>query len=333
MQRSVEFFSSALADYKDQNKIYVTEKRHGANFSFVVTNDSVQHASRNGLISNQGDFYKDYEVIVEKYQDNIVNLFHFLKKKGVAMQSISVFGEMFGGYHPLSPVKYNRSRINKGVIYTADIEFEVFDIAVRYTDDTIAFLSQDTMYSFCEKFRIPTVPLVKICDSLLEALSLDPNFYTPAPLDMYAKTAHPPMIENNYVEGCVIKPNVALYEPNGSRIMLKMKSKKFLEKKKQRVHIDKPEIPQNLKNLMEQASQYITLARFENVVSKDGHDPRHDMELFGRVLGSFTKDVIDDFLKEADDFISLGKSDQKIVTKEIAILCASFLKGVVNIPQ
>ena len=45
---------------------------------------------------------------------------------------------------------------------------------------------------------------------------------------------------------------------------------------------------------------------------------------FGKLLGLFTKDVIDELYK--DEVLNIKKSDKKLITKQISVICANFIR-------
>ena len=65
----------------------------------------------------------------------------------------------------------------------------------------------------------------------------------------------------------------------------------------------------------------------DNVVSKMGEIDSWTKS-FGIILGNFTKDALEDFMKEhGKEYDSLEKSEQKILNKKVNQLCANCIKG------
>ena len=71
--------------------------------------------------------------------------------------------------------------------------------------------------------------------------------------------------------------------------------------------------------------QYVTENRLNNAVSKIGEiDIPKDM---GKLIGLFSKDTLDDFLKEhSGEYAAIEKSEQKILNKHINILTTKMIK-------
>ncbi|GBB87326.1 hypothetical protein RclHR1_13770004 [Rhizophagus clarus] len=112
----------SIGNYKDSNKIVeilrseeildkcdwvVSEKIHGANFSFITNGNSVVCAKRSGIIKPEEIFFC-YQKVYEKYKDSIMKLWkemdHQQEIRGLNNQII-VYGELFGGYYPHPHVK------------------------------------------------------------------------------------------------------------------------------------------------------------------------------------------------------------------------------------
>jgi len=82
-----------------------------------------------------------------------------------------------------------------------------------------------------------------------------------------------------------------------------------------------------LKALIVEGETYVTENRLANVVSHIGevHFPKD----FGKVMGLFSKDVLEDYLKEHGNlYTALEKSEQKLLTKELNKFCTALVKQV-----
>ena len=101
--------------------------------------------------SIENHFYKDYLDQVREQvpadmqwvvQEKVISLFNHLKQDCPDMQSVSVFGELFGGSYPHPDVQRvgRLTMIQKGVYYAPDHEFYGFDIYV-FTNDGGYYLS------------------------------------------------------------------------------------------------------------------------------------------------------------------------------------------------
>ena len=79
--------------------------------------------------------------------------------------------------------------------------------------------------------------------------------------------------------------------------------------------------------MIEEGETYVTENRLANVVSHIGevHFPKD----FGKVMGLFSKDVLEDFLKEHGNlYTALEKSEQKLLNKELIKFCTALVKQV-----
>ncbi|MDR2586004.1 MAG: hypothetical protein LBC84_07300, partial [Prevotellaceae bacterium] len=124
---------------------------------------------------------------------------------------------------------------------------------------------------------------------------------------------------------------VPTYLHNGARILLKNKNERFAEKKSIKKRTPKlfvePSYSKELNNLLLVVEEYVTKNRLNNVVSKIGQIsvPKDT----GKLIGLFSKDVLDDFLKEhSSPYALLEKSEQKILNKHINTLATALIKEV-----
>ena len=88
----------------------------------------------------------------------------------------------------------------------------------------------------------------------------------------------------------------------------------------------------NFNKLIEKADLYITENRLDNVISHIGevHIPKE----LGKLLGMYSKDIIEDFLKEnSTDFYNLDKMEQKSFTKQVNQLALKVIKTKYGMPQ
>ena len=127
----------------------------------------------------------------------------------------------------------------------------------------------------------------------------------------------------------MIRPVVPQYLRNGSRVLIKSKNTRFAEKKavKARNKVFSEPIPQSeeLKFLIEEVDTYITENRLNNVISHIGEVslPKD----FGKIMGLYSKDILDDFLKEyGGKYGALDKCEQKNFNKALNKLSTDFVK-------
>lgn len=299
-----------VSDYYKQNgkqtDWIVTEKVHGANFSFWLSSldDSIniQVAKRSGLIESDEKFF-NYRSVLEKYSKTLISMYEKLGCK-----TLVVYGELFGG------------NIQSGMPYQLDQDFVAFDVIV----DGIA-QKKTEIFSTLRSFNIPVVPVIGIFNTLKDALDTNESFDS-----LLSRNEFDGKIEHKEAEGLVIEPNDPMYAPNGSRIYLKKKTKRFLEKGGNQNAENK--IPTTLsdqvRSLMQSSAEYITESRFQSVVSKIGEVSIKDI---GKVMGLMTQDIIEDVEKDYSLDIKSwfkDKQDSKIYSKHLMRSVQDFIKPI-----
>ena len=277
---------------------------HNSNFSFIITEESVitenvgevstvniRCAKRTGLIED-GEKFFNYKPVLEKYRKGLEDLFKYCQDTRNA-KVVTLFGELFGG------------NIQKGMCYSLEQDFVAFDLVVDGTpkDKNIAF-------GILMNFKIPTTPVIGIYDSLQDALEVNESFTSKLIRDGFDGDD-----EHKEVEGVVIEPCQPSYTKNGSRVYLKKKTKRFLEKsgKPNIKHKIVEALPQEVLDVLMTACMYITKPRFEAVCSKIGEVTINDI---GKVTGLTTKDIIDDMVKDGL-VIPESKQFHKLLQKEV----------------
>ena len=320
-----EFMEKVVAEMPQDLEYVVQEKVHGTNTCFLCDGKDVKFAKRTSVLAEDEQFY-NYPELVERYKDKVIKLFECVKSRYSETMQISIFGEMFGGLYPHDGVKAKRnvSQIQKGVCYSPEHEFYGFDIYL-FAEENSRFLSVDEVNELFENegfFYAKTL----FRGTLAECLKY-PNAFQ----SKIAEWLGLPAIENNICEGVVIRPVVPMYLRNGSRVLIKNKNERFAEKKskKKRNKIFAEPIPysEKLKALITEGEAYVTENRLTNVVSHIGevHFPKD----FGKVMGLFTKDVLNDFLKEyGGSYSALDKCEQKSLNKELNKFCTALVKQV-----
>ena len=322
---SREFMEHVVAEMPQDLEYVVQEKVHGANTSFLCDGETLRFAKRTSMLEEGEQFY-DYPELLERYRDRVLKLFGDIKAKYPEVTHISVFGEMFGGLYPHDGVKTKQkvSLIQRGVCYTPDHEFYGFDIYL-FTEAGGRFLPVDEVNEIFETngfFYAKTL----FRGTLTECLK-QPNAFQ----SKIAEWLGLPAIEDNICEGIVIRPVTPMYLRNGSRVLIKSKNERFAERKsaKRRTKLFVEPVPysEELKALIVEGETYVTENRLANVVSHIGevHFPKD----FGKVMGLFSKDVLEDFLKEHGNlYVALEKSEQKLLNKELNKFCTALVKQV-----
>jgi Rnl2 family RNA ligase len=303
----------------------VQEKVHGANFCFATDGATVVAGKRTGFVDADESFY-GHEKLLERYSAKILTTFELVKAAYPDTLTVTIFGEMCGGNYPHREVT-NDSRIQsiqKGVYYCPDHEFYAFDLYVANAD-TARFLAVDETNALFEKagFLYARTLFTGTLDECLK----HPNAFQ----SHIAEWLGLPPIDDNICEGIVIRPVEPLYFHNGARLLLKSKNSRFAEKKAVRKRVkdpsDAPVYSEALQNLLDISDEYVTENRLNNVVSKIGtvSMPRET----GKLIGLFSKDILDDFLKEhSAAYHSLEKDEQKILNKHINSEAATLIKSI-----
>lgn len=276
----------------EDEEYIITEKLHGANYSFTVVVEggivvSVIPAKRSGYIHSDEKFY-NHRPVYEKYVDKVTKLaLSLLKDKSMSDGIIVVYGELYGG------------NIQGGMAYPLEQDFAGFDISVNGQP-----INKLTAFSAMFADDIPTVPVIGYANTLSEALGFNESFITKRLRDDFDVTN--PQSE---AEGIVIEPVNPHYLSTGERVYIKKKTKRFLEKGKNK--IKKPEVVLNdlLSKALEQSLEYINENRYNAVVSKEGNV---DIKMIGKISGLMVQDIITDLIKDGvfEDLKDLGDTSE-----------------------
>lgn len=306
----------------------VQEKVHGSNTSFLCDGTEVRFAKRTSLLDDNDQFY-EFQPLLQVYIPRVLSLFSRIKSLYPGVESVAVFGEMFGGRysHPDVAPKPGITLIQKGVHYTPGHEFYAFDIYIlkngegRYlsVDEANSLFEAEGFFYAATLFRGP----------LAKCLEYPNAFQSKIPQWLGL-----PDIDDNICEGVVIRPVEPQYLRNGSRVMIKNKNERFAEKKsaKQRNKLFDTPAPccsEALQQLQTEIDAYITINRLNNVVSHIGEVtlPKD----FGKLSGLFAKDILDDFIKEhGESYLALDKSEQKALNRKLTKMAGSFLEKAID---
>ena len=254
----------------------VTEKIHGSNFSIhSAIGDEIHYAKRNSFIGN-GTFF-NYERVVEKHQDSITRLINHLHDVG--LQYVIIYGELCGGRYDGMP-KLQVKAIQKEVQYSNDTEFVVFDIAFMQ-DNKLYYIDQIEIEELCNASGLNCIHHEYIgtlagCLRYAEK-EINRNSIVPEMFDM-------PELETNPIEGFVIKQITGGDQEADKRVVLKIKSEKFKERKP--VKDKKP----RENNYLDESTvaEYININRFNSATSKYGE---YTIKDFGQILQLIAEDI------------------------------------------
>ena len=274
--------------YEDEEYI-ITEKLHGANYSFTVVVEggivvSVIPAKRSGYIHSDEKFY-NHRPVYEKYVDKVSNLaLCLLKDKNMSDGVVTVYGELYGG------------NIQGGMAYPLEQDFAGFDITINGTP-----IDKRKAFSLMNEYEIPTVPVLGVAPSLSDSLVHNESFVTNLLRDGFDVAN-----QQSEAEGIVIEPVNPRYLTTGERVYIKKKTKRFLEKGKNKIEKPKVGLNESLSKLLETSLEYINENRFNAVVSKEGEV---SIKMIGKVAGLMTQDIVVDIIKDEDieNLESLGE--------------------------
>ena len=295
-----------------QDKWVITEKVHGANFSFWVTKDdtgiiNIKCAKRSGWIEEDEKFF-NYKAVLEKYRPMLEKL------RGDVLSDFVVYGELYGG------------NIQNGMCYTLEQDFVAFDMRWIEEGGVLSVpLDKLTVLTLDKDYQIPVVPLIGVYDTFEEALAVEESFISKLLRpDFDGKDVH------KEAEGVVIEPNNPVFEPNGSRVYLKKKTKRFLEKggKPTIKHKSPVVVQESVKNKLEEATVFLNRNRFDSVVSKIGEVNIKDI---GKVMGLLTQDIVVDMEKDLELPAELWfetKGEKVLFMKQLQKIVQDFIKPI-----
>jgi Rnl2 family RNA ligase len=292
----------------------VTNKVHGANFSFWCDGENVLCAKRNGFLKPDDNFY-GFQEIASDYKDRVIKATLDIQSSLNDKVIVVFYGEIFGGSYPHPDVssKVQGTKVQKGVYYCPMNDFYLFDITFNgrfMTFNAVEKIGKKYGFIYAESLFM---------GSFEDCLNFDPVFEDP----LY-KVYGFPKIENNMSEGIVLKPVIPAYFPNGSRCILKNKNPSFNEKtrKKKKVH---KEIPVHLKEKIENISMYVTENRLKNVLS---HSEKIGQKEFGKLMKFFVCDIIEDYEKDNGSIYNgiEDKKEKKVINKALNKMCSDLIR-------
>ncbi len=201
----------------------VTEKIHGANFSFIYQNQQLHFAKRKALLKWTDDFF-GFQTVIQRIENQIIQLFEVLSNDIKATQYI-IYGELFGGYYPHDKVEQNDEvqAIQTGIYYTPDIHFCAFDIAIINEDNQKIYLDYSEALDYFEQFQlVHAQPLFKGNFNEVVEFDIQINSIMPSLFNL-------PQIEPNLIEGIVVKPLAHTHLNLPIRPIIKIKNPVFEE--------------------------------------------------------------------------------------------------------
>lgn len=289
----------------EKTRWVVTEKVHGANFSFVYDKGTLRYAKRRGYLAWSDNFF-GYQCVVSAIEGRMQNLFEDLSAT-VPGTRFTIYGELFGGHYPhpkIAPIE-GVNAIQTGVYYTPEIKFYAFDISVEAEDGLKKYIAYDTAITYFEKFDIfYAKPL--FVGKLSKALDFNPRMNSTIPRQFQL-----PELKSNLMEGVVIKPytHIAIFDKNASRgrPILKVKNAEFDEEDK--FHQAKKwyyNVPEGVASLSEDTAtvvsdmkrRFVTRNRLQSAISKIGPLDFGDTQRVEEIKREFVSDIVEDYPAE-----------------------------------
>ncbi|WP_238586900.1 RNA ligase family protein [Chryseobacterium sp. Leaf405] len=314
MPNNLKKLGLSESDFSKMEKLkwVVTEKVHGANLSFVYENSNLKFAKRKEYLSWTDNFF-GFQLVVSKLEDHILPLFEKLSKE-ITGEKYIVYGELFGGKYPHPEVNPEKDlhAIQTGVYYTPNIEFCAFDIAIE-TDGSGSkyYLDYETSVAYFNRFEIfHAQPL--LIGKFNEAMNFNIRINSSIP-----KEFNLPELQNNLIEGVVIKPFNQKDHTPFSRPIIKLKNPEFDEEEKFHEAEKWSFIPnissktEDLSFIVEELRNYVTQNRLKSAISKIGTLDLNNQLRVSEIKTEFLEDVITDFNENNDHLLNDLSSDEK----------------------
>jgi len=303
----------SIRQYFPQERFLVEEKIHGSNFSLYYDGNELKCAKRSSFIGENANFFQ-FQKIRDENKSSLISLYQDICKEG---EVLTVCGELAGGFynHPDVEKVSGVSKVQSGVQYSPNLFFYVFDVKVNEK-----FLDIHQRNTLLEKHGFFYArPLFE--GNLEECLKYPNDKITTIP-----RLLGLPDIEDNIMEGVVIKPIQCLRFTTGERVILKNKNERFGEKVSRHKHVEKVEEPMNepLKKVYEESFNYVNENRLRNVISKIGQVTQKD---FGLLQKEMNLDVLEEMEKDDIGLSGLDDADRKKFNKLIGRNCAMLIRG------
>ncbi|KAG9302263.1 hypothetical protein G9A89_008754 [Geosiphon pyriformis] len=325
--------SKRIEQYKHENLVnlcewVVSEKIHGSNFSFITNGTEIKCARRMDILDDNESFF-GFQAIKAKLHANIFKLWNVMKIKNLIRgEKVIVYGEIFGGLyrHPdVKPIK-GASITQFGIEYCPQNEFLAFDVF-----DGTDILDFDVMTQVLEDAGLPFLkPMAR--GSFDEVFNYNPDFITTIP----TLFGLPPLpnVKNSRAEGVIIRPVLHLRTQTGSRVILKIKTKDFVE----RVRMKKKEYIKETKEMPKKAFEifyshletFINKNRLTSAISKEGALNDRNMKKMAELV---YQDALEDLLKEdgwPEKYDELNEKTKGIIEKRAISASTKVIREYLN---
>lgn len=268
----------------------VTEKVHGANFSFIYdpVTKMFSYGKRTGQLGPLDNFF-NFKAILPETLPKIEKVVELVESKKPGFSKIICFGELFGGTHPNYTSEF--IPVQKGISYSPNLHWIGFDIYLEKPDGTGAYMD---FVDSIEIFKLAGVlyaePL-KVFTKLSDALNYPIGFQSTIPKKLGYES-----VPNNKAEGIVVRSMTG-------RFIVKIKIPEFSESKYSDNSV-------GTTDLFAIAETHITPNRFANAISKVGPD---DVPLAWSLIVTDILDELD--LPEGKQRKQLGEHLYKTVVQ------------------
>lgn len=309
----------------------ITEKIHGSNTSICYDhiNNTIHYGKRTAFLEKGEKCYNVQECFIG--MDEKIKQIHamYTKEHGVAPDSIIIFGEICGGSypHPDVPRDTHASKVQKGVYYSNTNKWVAFDIAIKLPNqEHYTYYSSKQFFDTCEQLGIQAVPLLAIVRTLNEALEYPNNQKSV----MYRHFGLP-KLEDNIMEGVVIRPFKTDVFMGQSRVILKNKNDKFKEKSREKRPDIYKDIPEDVAKVKAELETYVTENRVYNVLSHFGEMSKSEkIQKLGMLIAETNKDIISEAERDGVfNILQNRKGDFKMVTKSLNSQVANLVKKII----
>lgn len=290
----------------------VTEKIHGANFSFVYEDSVLKFAKRKEYL-HWGDDFFGFQIVASRIEEQVLQLFEQLSLDFSA-QKYTLYGELFGGDYPHTEVEQdsNFKAVQTGVYYKPDVDFCAFDIAFEMEEGSKEYLSYEAAIEYLEEFQILYAKPLLI-GKMNEVMDFDTriNSVLPEKFDL-------PPLEDNLIEGIVIKPYQALSNNfSKTRPILKIKNLEFEEQEKYH-QAEKwsfegkiSSLSIELDFLLTDIRTYVTQNRLESAISKIGVLDKTNLGRLEEIEKEFLEDTFQDFNEDNNQILNELTEEQR----------------------
>ncbi len=332
MPKNLKGLNLSEKEQHDLNKLkwVVTEKVHGANFSFVYEHHRLLFAKRKDYLKWGDDFF-GFQAVAAEMEDRVTGLFEQLERDIPANRYI-IYGELFGGKYPhpdVAPDPHVQA-IQTGVYYSPSVRFCAFDIAIETADDVKTYLDYDVSMDYFERFGIFYAKAL-FSGKWNEALNFNTRIDSRIPAQLNL-----PELTPNLIEGVVIKPlsHSAIIE-HGMRPIIKLKNPEFDEEKKFHEAEKWSFVPnvssrsEELSFLVEEMANYITENRLNSVLSKTGRLDTANEKRLSEIRKEFLEDVFVDFNEDNGHILTdLDTAKMQWLRDRVAARIAEFIAGI-----